>query len=165
MTTDLLNELPAQAAAREKENKRFFKQLKKRTPKHLDGLLEELDAEAFQEIDCLSCANCCKTTGPLFTSADINRISSTMRMKPRDFVAAYLRVDEDGDHVLQQVPCTFLNADNTCSIYEYRPKACREYPHTRQRKFQNYAHLHLKNVAVCPAAYRVIERLKEKVVF
>ena len=153
------------AAARQKENKRFFRQLKKKTPKNLDSLLIELDAEAFQQIDCLSCANCCKTTGPLFTASDINRIAKLMRLKPREFIATYLRVDEEGDHVLQQLPCPFLNTDNTCSIYEHRPKACREYPHTTQRKFQNYGNLHLKNVAICPAAYRVVERLKEKVDF
>ena len=165
MTTDHLKELPALAAARKKENKRFFKQLKKRPPKQLDSLLVELDTEAFEQIDCLSCANCCKTTGPLFTSTDINRIAKLLRMKPNAFVAAYLRMDEDGDHVLQSVPCAFLNADNTCSIYEHRPKACREYPHTTQRKFQNYGDLHLKNLSICPAAYRVVERLKERVDF
>ena len=165
MTTDLLQELPAKAAARLKENKRFFAQLKKKTPKNLDSLLIELDTEAFEQIDCLSCANCCKTTGPLFTPSDINRIAKIMRLKPRDFITTYLRVDEEGDHVLQQLPCPFLNTDNTCSIYEHRPKACREYPHTTQRKFQNYANLHLKNVAICPAAYRVVVRLKEKVDF
>ena len=165
MTTEQLKELQALAASRNKENKRFFKQLKKKPPKNLDGILVELDAEAFQEIDCLSCANCCKTTGPLFTTADINRISRIFRMKPKAFIDTYLRVDEEGDHVLQSVPCPFLHVDNTCSIYEHRPKACREYPHTTQRKFQNYAALHLKNVAICPAAYRVVERLKEKVDF
>lgn len=165
MTTDLLRELPTLATARQKENKRFFRQLKRKTPKNLDSLLLELDAEAFQQIDCLKCANCCKTTGPLFTSADINRIARIMRMKPVDFIAAYLRVDEEGDHVLQQLPCPFLDADHTCAIYEYRPKACQDYPHTTQRKFQNYAALHLKNVAICPAAYRVVERLKERVDF
>jgi len=165
MTSDLLSELPKLAAARQKENKRFFRQLKKNTPKHLDTVLTELDTEAFQQIDCLSCANCCRTTGPLFTNADINRIARVLRMKPRNFIESYLRVDEDGDHVLQRLPCPFLHTDNTCSIYEHRPKACREYPHTTQRKFHNYASLHLKNVAICPAAYRVVERLKERVDF
>ena len=165
MTKDLLKELPALAAAQKKDNQHFFTQLKKRPPKKLDGLLVELDAEAFQQIDCLSCANCCKTTGPLFNTTDIKRVSKILRMKPKDFIGTYLRVDEDGDRVLQQVPCAFLHTDNSCSIYEHRPKACREYPHTTQRKFQNYAHLHMKNLAICPAAYRVVERLKERVDF
>ena len=165
MTTEQLKELQTLAASRQKENKRFFKQLKKRPPKKLDGLLVELDKEAFEQIDCLTCANCCKTTGPLFTSTDINRIARVLRLKPLDFIESYLRVDDEGDYVLQELPCAFLNADNTCSIYEHRPKACREYPHTTQRKFQNYASLHLKNVAICPAAYRVVERLKERVDF
>lgn len=165
MTKELLNDLPDLAAAREKENQRLFKRLKKRPPKDLDAVLEELDAEAFAQIDCLSCANCCRTTGPLFTPSDITRIAKILRMKPGDFVSRYLRIDEDGDHVLQQLPCPFLQDDNSCVIYAHRPKACREFPHTTQRKFQNHAALHLKNVSICPAAFTVIEKLKERVDF
>lgn len=165
MTDPQPNELPALAAAREKENKRFFKKLKKRPPRDLDTLMHDLDEAAFERINCLDCANCCKTTGPLFTDSDITRIARALRLKPQQFIDAYLRIDEDGDRVLQELPCPFLGADNYCTIYEHRPKACRDYPHTTQRKFQNYADLHLKNVAICPAAYVVVESLKEKLDF
>ncbi|MDH3699041.1 MAG: YkgJ family cysteine cluster protein, partial [Flavobacteriaceae bacterium] len=67
MTTKELTELPAQAANKKKENKRFFGQLKKNPPKGLDGLMSDLHDAEFQRTDCLDCANCCKTTGPLFT--------------------------------------------------------------------------------------------------
>ncbi len=30
-------------------------------------------------------------------------------------------------------PCPFLGDDNYCSVYEARPKACREYPHTDRK--------------------------------
>ena len=81
-------------------------------------------------------------------------------MKPQKFIEKYLRVDEDNDFVLQEVPCTFLGLDNYCSIYEVRPKACREFPHTDRKKFQQISNLTLKNVAICPAAFNIVEEMK-----
>ena len=90
--------------------------------------------EVFECTDCLKCANCCTTTGPLFTDKDISRIAKHLRIKPFAFTQQYLRIDDDRDYVLKSVPCTFLEEDNYCSIYEVRPKACREYPHTDRKK-------------------------------
>ena len=159
---EVLKNLPNRAKDTQKQNKKFFAKLKKRPPKQLDGIMQELHQETFSRIDCLECANCCKTTGPLFTEQDIRRISRHLRIKPADFTETYLRVDEDGDYVLQTVPCPFLGADNYCSLYEVRPKACREYPHTDRRKFHQIHNLTLKNTAICPAAFRIVEALKER---
>ena len=82
-------------------------------------------------------------------------------MKPQKFIDQFLRMDEENDYVLQSVPCTFLGADNYCSIYEVRPKACREFPHTDRKKFQQISNLTLKNVAICPAAYNIVEEMKK----
>nr|MDK7631844.1 YkgJ family cysteine cluster protein [Globicatella sanguinis] len=79
--------------------------------------------------------NCCKTTGPLFTQKDIERLAKVFRMKPSLFIEKYLRIDEDNDYVLQQLPCPFLDSENYCLVYEDRPKACKEYPHTDRKKF------------------------------
>lgn len=54
------------------ENKKFLERLKKQKPGHLDGIVQELNDVAFEEIDCLQCANCCKTTGPLLLNKDID---------------------------------------------------------------------------------------------
>ncbi len=157
---DLLRELPKKAKKKQVENKKFFAKLKKKPPKNLDYLMQELHDEVFRKTDCLECANCCKTTGPLFTNADIERISKHFRLKPQQFIAAYLHLDEENDYVLQQVPCSFLGSDNYCSIYDVRPKACREFPHTDRKKFQRISHLTMKNVAICPAAYDIVEKMK-----
>ncbi|KQC34298.1 Fe-S-oxidoreductase [Nonlabens sp. YIK11] len=154
-------DLPSLAAQRKKENVAFFKKLKRKAPKNLDSITQELHDEAFEEIDCLTCANCCKTTGPLFTQNDINRIAKHFKMKPAAFIDTYLRVDEDQDYVLQTVPCPFLGADNYCGIYEVRPKACSEYPHTDRRKLTQIASLTIANTFICPAAFQVVERMKE----
>lgn len=160
---DLLQSLPQKAQEVHQENKKFFQKLKKKPPRNLDHLMVELHEAEFERTDCLKCANCCKTTGPLFTDKDIQRISKHFRIKPQKFIESYLRLDEENDYVLQEVPCAFLGADNYCSIYDVRPKACREFPHTDRRKFQQIAHLTLKNVAICPAAYNIVEEMKKRI--
>lgn len=162
---EFLEELPQRAREKHSENKKFFAKLKKKPPKNLDYVMQELHDDEFQRTDCLACANCCKTTGPLFTNADIERIAKHFRMKPSQFIDRYLRIDEDNDHVLQEVPCIFLGADNYCSIYEVRPKACREFPHTDRKKFHQIGNLTLKNVAICPAAFNIVEAMKKNIKF
>ncbi len=160
---EILKQLPQRAKDAHKENKKFFDKLKKKPPKKLDVLMQELHEEEFERTDCLECANCCKTTGPLFTDKDVQRIAKHFRMKEQQFIEAYLRVDEENDMVLQEVPCAFLGADNYCSIYEFRPKACREFPHTDRKKFQQISNLTLKNVAICPAAFNIVEEMKKRI--
>ncbi len=160
---DQINNLPKLAKDKNKENKTFFAKLKKKQPKQLDYLMQELHDNEFKNTDCLKCANCCKTTGPLFTDKDILRISKYFKKKPQQFIDAYLRIDEDNDYVLQAVPCPFLGADNYCSIYEVRPKACSEFPHTDRKKFHQITNLTMKNIAICPAAFNIIEEMKKRV--
>lgn len=160
---DRIEQLPKLAREKQRENKRFFNKLRRKPPKQLDYLMQELHEEEFSRTDCLQCANCCKTTGPLFTNKDISRLSKHFKMKEAQFVESYLRLDEDNDYVLQSVPCPFLGHDNCCSIYEVRPKACREFPHTDRKKFYQISNLTLNNVAICPAAFNIVEAMKQRI--
>ena len=159
----MLNNLLKLAKDKHIENKKYFDKLKKKPPKNLDYQMQELHETEFKKTNCLDCANCCKTTGPLFTLADIERIAKHLKQKPQQFIATYLRVDEDQDFVLQQVPCSFLETDNRCFIYDVRPKACREFPHTDRKKFNQITDLTLKNVAICPAAFNIVESMKKNI--
>lgn len=160
---EILKNLPALAKDKQKENKKFFARLKKRPPKNLDKQMQAMHEDEFAKTNCLECANCCKTTGPLFTQKDIERISKHFKMKPGNFIEEFLRLDEDNDHVLQEVPCTFLDNDNYCSIYEVRPKACREYPHTDRKNFHKISNITLKNTVICPAAFNIVEEMKKNI--
>jgi uncharacterized protein len=157
-----LAEIQKLAKDKHNENKKYFDKLKKKTPKNLDYIMQDLHDNEFKKTNCLNCANCCKTTGPLFTTADVERIAKYLRLKPQQFITQYLRIDEDQDYVLQSLPCNFLDQDNTCFIYEVRPKACREFPHTDRKKFQQITDLTLKNIPICPAAYNIVEEMKKK---
>ncbi len=155
-----LSELKQLSKSKEKENKKFFGKLKQRKPTDLDSVVSNLHDEAFEKIDCLQCANCCKTTSPIFYMKDIERVAKHLRMKPAVFIQQYLHIDEDRDYVLNSAPCPFLDENNYCTVYESRPAACREYPHTNARKFHRLFDITIKNTAVCPAVYEIVEKLK-----
>ncbi len=160
---NFLKELPKSAGDKAKENKIYFRKLRNKTPKNLDYIMKELHEEEFERTNCLECANCCKTTGPLFTQADIERIAKHLRLKPARFIEQYLQIDEDHDYVLRELPCAFLDEENYCLIYDVRPKACREFPHTNRKKFHQISNLTMKNVAICPAAYNIVEAMKKRI--
>jgi hypothetical protein len=144
------------------DNKRLGKQMRRTPERKLDEIFHDEHEKAFQDIDCLKCANCCKTTSPIFRDVDIKRLSKRFRVKPIQFIDQYLRVDEDEDYVLKLAePCPFLFDDNSCSVYEDRPLACREYPHTDRKKMFQIIPLTLANTEICPAASRIVEAMRE----
>lgn len=136
-------------------NKKLKEKLKKGKPKGLDAEFHALHDQVFAEIDCLDCANCCKTTSPIFIQTDIDRLAKTFRMKSSQFIDEYLYRDSEGDYVLQSAPCPFLGGDNKCLVYEDRPKACKEYPHTDRKNMLGILDLTLKNTLVCPAVSKI----------
>lgn len=148
--------------ALEHSYKKTVKSLKKKKPKDLDQRFAKIHEEVFQEVDCLTCANCCKTTSPMFFDKDIERLASHLKMKPGQFIESYLFLDTDGIYALKSSPCPFLGEDNYCSVYEYRPKACREYPHTNHRKMVTKLELALKNTEICPAVEMILKRIENQ---
>ena len=142
------------------ENQKNYRDYLKRAHKNkVLPLLPELHREAFEKIDCLQCANCCKNYSPRFKMPDIKRIARRLRMKESHFISTYLRMDEDGDYVVTSHPCPFLGADNYCSIYEDRPRDCARYPYTDEDVLFKQVNLTLKNATVCPATFYILEKL------
>jgi Predicted Fe-S-cluster oxidoreductase len=153
-----LDELKILASRAEPTFNNFFKKNKKKLEK-MDQDVHYLHDLVMEQTDCLQCANCCKSLGPAIYDKDIEKMSKALKIKPSEVVAQYLRVDEDGDYVFQSMPCPFLMPDNYCMIYENRPKACREYPHTDRKKFVQIYKLTVKNAHTCPVAYGVLDKL------
>lgn len=156
---DEYQKMLSQAQQEAKSTKKIIARLRKMRKGDVDKKIHRLHQEAFAKIDCLECANCCKTTGPLFTQKDINLIAGHLNITPTDFINNYLRIDEDNDYVLQTVPCPFLGTDNYCSIYNFRPKACRAYPHTDRVNQLGILKLTEKNVRICPAVADIFSHL------
>ena len=152
-------DLLRQVVLQKKELKKQLTGLKKINNRQLDDKFHSGHQKAFRNRDCLSCANCCKTTSPIFRDVDIKRISKSLGIKSVNFVANYLKIDEDNDYVLKSSPCAFLSEDNTCSIYEVRPLACREYPHTDRKNMYQILNLTAINSTICPAVASIVSKI------
>jgi uncharacterized protein len=158
MAKDLLTNWEKKSGERQKEYKKFLHRANKnKVLKQLPALNEE----AFEKIDCLKCANCCKTYSPRFTPPDVKRISKHLNMKEGDFRDLYLKVDEEGDSVMKTMPCSFLGVDNYCSIYDVKPADCDRFPYMDSDFMLKRQPLALKNSSFCPITYYVIEKLIE----
>jgi len=142
--------------------KKVFQKIIAKKPKDLDKQFGEAHGEVFEQMDCLTCGNCCKTTSPMWNETDIQRVAHLFKMKVSAFLDAYLVQDSDGDWVYPAAPCPFLTIeDNTCQIYDHRPKACKEYPHTNRKNMMGILQLTAKNVLICPAVGQIMEKLEQ----
>jgi Fe-S-cluster containining protein len=126
----------------------------------LDLTSKSFHNQVFEEIDCLECANCCKTTPAILTTSDIKRIARHIDLPPKTFKHRYVLEDLDGELSFKSVPCVFLREDNKCSIYEVRPESCRDYPHTASGAFKKRLQIHRENMDICPAAFEIIRRMQ-----
>ena len=160
MNDSLLNNWQKKSADHQKRYKIF---LQKADKNKVLKQLPQLHQEAFDKIDCLQCANCCKNYSPRFKTPDIKRIAKHPQMKEGEFIETYLRIDEDGDYVARSAPCPFLGADNYCTIYENRPSDCRRFPYTDEDVIIKRAQLTQKNSTFCPIVYYVLEKLIDAV--
>lgn len=147
----------------QKTNRRFLDQLKRNFPSDLDVRVRTFHDEVFENTDCLTCGNCCRTTSPIFNQKDIEHLSRRLRIKTVVFVEKYLKIDEDKDYVLKSSPCPFLAEDNTCDVYDDRPTACRGYPHTDRKRFHQLLDLTYENSFICPAVQSILELLKKDI--
>ncbi len=143
----------------QQNKKKYKKLLQSRDAKKWIPKLPEMHEAVFEQVDCLDCARCCKNISPRFKVPDIKRIAKHVGMRQSDFIERYLRVDEDGDFVVQSSPCPFLGADNKCDVYEVRPRDCQNYPYTDSDQFIKRPNTTLQNTRICPAVYLMLESM------
>jgi Fe-S-cluster containining protein len=75
-----------------------------------------------------------------------------------------LYLDKIGDWMNVKQPCQFLDLkSNMCSIYSVRPLDCAGFPHLTRKKMKDYVHVHHQNVTYCPATYKMVEKMMERV--
>lgn len=134
-------------------------------PINLEILVDKTDKEVWKEIDCLSCANCCKTMSPTYTFQDIKRIAAHLEMRPKDFKEKWLYLDKkDNDWMNTSRPCQFLDLKtNMCSIYEVRPADCAGFPHLVKKPVTDYMHVHKQNIEYCPASMLFVEKMYDAI--
>ncbi|MDI9337904.1 MAG: YkgJ family cysteine cluster protein [Alphaproteobacteria bacterium] len=127
-------------------------------------ILPEIHADVAQQVNCLSCGACCKQYSPRFKTTDIKRISKSLKLKESTFIERYLILDNEGDYVVKQTPCPFLDAQNYCMIYEVRPSDCARFPYTDEDVFIKKTKISQKNISFCLIAQGVVNKLYDKLI-
>ena len=159
----IINDWKQNAERHDCRNFGFLRSLKMKSERAVDRAARKLHQEAFSIIDCLQCANCCKTLSPTLTAEDVARIAARLGMDAAAFRTEYLVESEDrGLWKPKSLPCSFLGADNCCTIYEVRPASCAEYPHTDKPEFASRTHLRSGNALQCPAVFYIIEQMRAR---
>jgi Fe-S-cluster containining protein len=160
METDLIT-IKNLSKARADGNWHFRTFLKNYDIKHLDSIVHVIFKQVSESIDCTSCGNCCKEMHPILIKKDIYKLSKSLNIAPDQFIAKYVNKDEDGERILYQLPCPFLN-DNKCTQYESRPADCASYPHLHKKDFVFRLIGVVNNYSICPIVFNVYEALKSK---
>jgi len=143
--------------------RRFLTKTESNPPQNLDLLAENINKEIWQEIDCLSCSNCCRNMTPTYTFKDLQRISKHLGMTIKVFKEKWLFKNREGEWMNRSTPCQFLDRKtNLCSIYAVRPADCAEFPHLTKTPMVDYMHVHKQNVQHCPATFKMVEKLRER---
>lgn len=158
----IVNDWQANAARDVERNYRFLRSLKMyEHSDRVDRVAGELHEEAFRKVDCLRCANCCKTMRPKVTEEDVDRIAPHLGLTAGEFTRTYLETDPDEPGMwMKSLPCPFLGEDNRCKIYDVRPEDCRSFPHTHKEGFVFRTIGHAQNTENCPAVFYIVERMR-----
>ena len=141
--------------AHDEENWEFRSWLKQNAPDDVDGLVKTLSKKYFALIDCMQCANCCRSLHIEFKKSELHAIAKTLGQSINAFRKQYMSEGKVNP------PCPLLNG-NQCSIYENRPDVCRSFPHLEQPEFTSRLIGVIENVATCPIAFNAFEELKAK---
>jgi Fe-S-cluster containining protein len=161
----LLSELEKQYKANKKPFRKFIDHLEEAKHKGVKKQAIEADKEVWQEVDCLSCANCCKKMTPTLNKEDRKRIADHLGLSHKEFKHKFLVYDKDDDDWrMQKQPCVFLDlSSNKCSIYPVRPADCAGFPHLTKTPLKSYMYIHKQNIEYCPATYRFVEKMMERI--
>lgn len=158
-----LQKFGKKARKKKEEFTKFLQKLDEIVPEDMPELVAKADAKVWEKVDCMACANCCKTMTPTYTPNDIKRIVNHLGMTAASFKTQWLEQDKDnGDWMNKKQPCQFL-VDNKCSIYDVRPADCAEFPHHNKKPFDEYNDTFIQNVHRCPATFLLVKRLKKKI--
>jgi Fe-S-cluster containining protein len=148
------------------ENERFRKHLKRHN--FVERRFRQIAQSIEDDIDCRSCANCCRVATTRITGRDVEKMARFLRVKPSDFIRDYAQESQDEGLILKRTEagCVFLDG-NDCAIYEARPHNCEYFPHvvrgegsllSRMWDFKDRA-------CYCPIVFNTLEAFKAETSF
>jgi hypothetical protein len=161
VVTDLV-QIRQLAAAKEDENIEFRRYLAAHHPAH--DALRHVAEHVAEQIDCRSCANCCRETIVEVSDEDIATIARFLDATPDEVKQLYTVAHHSGERTLKQTAdgCVFL-AGNLCSIYAARPRPCREFPWlaATATSLGSRTPSIFGRACLCPIVYNSLEEFKK----
>ena len=167
MVTDL-TEVFRLGTAKAKENLAFRRFLS--AHHYSDKPFQILATEVQQQVDCTACANCCRHSVVSVNKSEIENIASHLGATPEQVIRAYTVPDPDATalRVLRNSDggCVFLDG-NLCTIYDARPKTCRDFPHISvgTHSLGGRQSSHARWAALCPIIFNALENYKHRTGF
>ena len=116
----------------------------------LDSLVHEVARSVAAEIDCTQCANCCRAMSLTVGGKELARLARRLGVS-----------NEECKTRMKQIPCPFLDG-NLCTIYEERPKECRDFPHLHKSDMRSRSIALVENAERCPIVFNTLQRLKTR---
>jgi Fe-S-cluster containining protein len=130
----------------------------------LDALVGDTATEVEKQIDCTTCANCCRTMQVVVDDDDIRRLAKSLQLPAKELERRYVRRAPDGTRHFATSPCPFLEGSR-CSVYGVRPESCRDFPYLHTEGFRRRMLMMIDNTALCPIVFNTYARLKARMGF
>ena len=165
MLTDLV-QIRRLGQQKRDENSRFRAYL--RNHRHSDRRLRRFGEDIEAQIDCTTCANCCRVSEVEITDRDIDKLAKFLGMTREEFIRDSTQQAESGELILKRTDagCVFLEG-NLCSVYEARPQNCANFPHLVRGTGSIASRMWrlVERAEYCPIVYNWMEKVKEDIGF
>jgi len=165
MLTDLV-QIRRLGQQKRDENSRFRAYL--RNHRHSDRRLRRFGEDIEAQIDCTTCANCCRVSEVEITDRDVDKLAKFIGMTREEFIRDSTQQSESGELILKRTEsgCVFLE-DNLCSVYEARPQNCANFPHLVRGTGSIASRMWrlVERAEYCPIVYNWMEKVKEDIGF
>jgi Fe-S-cluster containining protein len=165
MLTDLV-QIRRLGQQKRDENSRFRAYL--RNHRHSDRRLRRFGEDIEAQIDCTTCANCCRVSEVEITDRDVDKLAKFLGMSREEFIRDSTQQAESGEMILKRTEagCVFLEG-NLCSVYEARPQNCANFPHLVRGTGSIASRMWrlVERAEYCPIVYNWMEKVKEDIGF
>lgn len=165
MLTDLV-QIKTLGEKKRVENERFRRYLKAHD--HSDRILRRIAVGVEDQIDCTTCANCCRVATVRLSTRDVERMAKALRISQARFLADYTVETQDEGRILKRTPagCVFLEG-NLCGMYGHRPANCDDFPHVVRGKGSIVSRMweFTDRAVYCPIVYNSLEAFKAETGF
>jgi hypothetical protein len=165
MLTDLV-QIRRLGQQKREENSRFRAYL--RNHRHSDRRLRRFGEDIEAQIDCTTCANCCRVSEVEITDRDIEKLSKFLGMTREEFIRDSTQQAQSGELILKRTDagCVFLEG-NLCGVYEARPHNCANFPHLVRGTGSIASRMWrlVERAEYCPIVYNWMEKVKEDIGF